>query len=141
MKNYLSGKILNKALLSVLAIALHQNVFASADKETAMKNKPEYYHLSVDSVKIDTTESAKGRVTVTVYGVLPNPSYQFDHFDIVRDGNLITITPLATHDPNKIVIQLIIPYKEKCQIKYDQKGKNWKININGSNKIFTKSVS
>ncbi|MFQ6114138.1 MAG: hypothetical protein ACE5NG_08615 [bacterium] len=101
---------------------------------TASKNQAPMEKNMLRKIYVETVES-KNLITeaeeleVTVRGNLPSPAYTFDHFDVQVKGNVIEITPLAKHDPNKIVAQVLVPFEEVCRVKNLKPG-NYQVKVN-----------
>ncbi|MDZ7289771.1 MAG: hypothetical protein ONB44_06915 [candidate division KSB1 bacterium] len=62
------------------------------------------------------------RATFQVSGHLPNPAYKLDHLAVTVRGKIIEITPLAQHDPNKIVVQMLVPFTESVEVEVPAPG-------------------
>jgi hypothetical protein len=110
-------------------------------KKTTKKAKGDLVRLGVDSVSVSRPMTKKGELEIVVKGILPTPAYQLDHFEINRKKNQVDITPWARYDRNKIVIQMAVPYQEKCLIKGLVPDKKVTLRINGANGVIKKTVT
>ncbi len=89
----------------------------TASKNQAPTEKNMLHKIYVETVESENLISKTEELEVMVRGNLPSPAYTFDHFDVEVKGNVIEITPLAKHDPNKIVTQVLVPFEEVCKVK------------------------
>lgn len=62
------------------------------------------------------------KATIQVTGHLPNPAYQLDHLAINVRGKVIEVTPLAQHDPGKIVAQMLVPFTDSVEVEVPEAG-------------------
>ena len=110
-------------------------------KKTVMKAKGDLVQLGVDSVRISRAMTKKGELEIIVKGILPTPAYQLDHFEIDIKKNRVDITPWARYDREKIVIQMAVPYEEKCLIKGLEPAKKYTLRVNGAYGVIDKTVT
>jgi hypothetical protein len=110
-------------------------------KKTAKKAKGDLVQLGVDSVRISRPMTKRGELEIIVKGILPTPAYQLDHFEIDVKKNQVDITPWATYDREKIVIQMAVPYQEKCLIKGLEPDKKYTLRVSGANGVIKKTVT
>lgn len=82
-----------------------------------MERRSDLQKIYVDAVEAPQAVVAGDRFSVKVQGNLPNPAYMFERFDVAVKNDVIEITPLAKHDPEKIVIQVLVPFEEVCEVK------------------------
>ncbi len=109
-------------------------------KDEIKVNKQNLYRVVVDSLQIVRVEPKKGEVELVIHGILPNPSYEIDHVEIVKKGGEVKVIPWARHDPSKIVIQVTVPFKEKCRIK-GLSHREYQIKVQGANRTVVKKLS
>lgn len=62
------------------------------------------------------------KVTIQVSGHLPNPAYKLDHLAVNVRGKAIEVTPLAQHDPGKIVAQMLVPFTDSVEVEVPEAG-------------------
>ncbi len=62
------------------------------------------------------------RATIQVSGHLPNPAYKLDHLAVNVRGKVIEVTPLAQHDPEKIVAQMLVPFTDSVEVDVPEAG-------------------
>ncbi|MGH7599417.1 MAG: hypothetical protein ACREOI_23940 [bacterium] len=62
------------------------------------------------------------KATIQVSGHLPNPAYKLDHFAVKVRGKVIEVTPLAQHDPGKIVVQMLVPFIDSVEVEVPEAG-------------------
>ncbi|MCI0692090.1 hypothetical protein L0337_08815 [candidate division KSB1 bacterium] len=81
---------------------------------------------NLQQVYVDTPPAAAkivGRkATIKVSGHLPNPAYQLDHLAVNVRGKVIEVTPLAQHDPGKIVAQMLVPFTGSIEVEVPEAG-------------------
>jgi len=94
----------------------------SLNCKTMNKRNQTLEKIQIDSVEINHKESTNKKVLLTIRGLLPNPAYTFDHFEIKKCKNAVTIIPWALYDREKIVIQMAVRFEEKCVVKGLSKG-------------------
>jgi hypothetical protein len=87
-----------------------------------MEKKNDLQKVYVDAVD-PHVETSADEVKVKVAGNLPNPSYNFERFDIAVKDDVIEITPLATQNAEKVVIQVLVPFERVCEVKNLKPGK------------------
>jgi hypothetical protein len=89
-------------------------------KETLMS------HGNLQKVYVDAPPAAVkivGRkATIQVSGHLPNPAYKLDHLAVNVRGKVIEVTPLAQHDPGKIVAQMLVPFTDSVEVEVPEAG-------------------
>jgi hypothetical protein len=62
------------------------------------------------------------KATIRVSGHLPNPAYKLDHLSVNVRGKVIEVTPLAQHDPGKIVAQMLVPFTDSVEVEVPEAG-------------------
>ncbi|MFQ5824995.1 MAG: hypothetical protein ACE5JB_13150 [bacterium] len=102
----------------------------TASKNETPTEKPMLQKIYVDTIDSKDVITKAEELEVTVKGNLPSPAYTFDHFDIKVKGNVIEITPLAKHDANKIVAQVLVPLQKVCRVKNLKPG-TYEVKVNG----------
>ncbi|MFQ5602900.1 MAG: hypothetical protein ACE5HS_06485 [bacterium] len=117
-------------------VALCALVLLSAGCTAFNKSSPsEKEHSMLQKIYIDSVDSKavvlKDEVLeVKIKGNLPSPAYTFERFDIEVRGKTIEISPLARHDANKMVIQVLVPFEEVCRVDNLKPG-IYEIKVNG----------
>lgn len=101
----------------------------TAGKNQAPVEKKMLHKIYVETLDSKNLISKAEELEVTIRGNLPSPAYTFDHFDVQVKGNVVEITPLAKHDPNKIVAQVLVPFEEVCKVKNLKPG-NYQVKVN-----------
>lgn len=96
--------------------------------------------VPVKSVKIHRKNKRLRRAELLVYGYLPTPAYEFDHIHVHVQEDEIKITPWAQRDPEKIVIQISVPFHERCKIKGLQTHQIYKVRVEGSEGAETENL-
>ncbi|MFQ5769227.1 MAG: hypothetical protein ACE5HX_01725 [bacterium] len=86
--------------------------------------------IYVESVDSRVVLSKLDELEVKIKGNLPSPAYTFDRFDVKVSKNVIEITPMAKHDPYKIVTQVLVPFEEVCKVRNLKPG-NYEIKVMG----------
>ena len=108
------GRTLSIVLLLTFAVCgMHQ----PPQKKLPMEK------IYVDSLSVLEPEKAGKPLRIQVKGYLPNPAYVFDHFQVEVVADTVRITPWAQYDPDKIVIQITIPFEKICTVKKLKSGK------------------
>jgi len=121
-------------MLVVLGISSCASEKAQSDMEIkALQN------ISVDSVKVIEMIPDKGQIVVSIKGVLPNPAYEIQKIDTRIDKGKIQIFPHVYHDPNKVVIQMMIPFEKKVVVSGLLKKKKYEIRV--ANKVYVRKFS
>ena len=87
--------------------------------------------VRVDSVKVKGTSGLFGRATLMVYGILPSPAYELITIETMIIEDEIVLKPLAKHDPEKIVIQITVPFEEKIKVKGLERKKTYQVIVQG----------
>ncbi len=97
--------------------------------------------VTVDSIQVVNQHVDRGAVDLIIHGLLPNPSYELDHFEVQVQEDTIAITPWARHDPSKIVIQMMVPFKESCHVKGLSRDAHYIVKAEGYHGIVIESFS
>jgi hypothetical protein len=83
-------------------------------------------HSNLQQVYIDAPPTmikiAGRKATIQVSGHLPNPAYKLDHLAVTVRGKVIEVTPLAQHDPEKIVAQMLVPFSGSVEVEVPEAG-------------------
>ena len=108
-------------------------------KDQVKVKRQNLYRVVVDSLQVVRIEPKKGEAELVIYGILPNPSYEIDHVQVVKKGGEVKVIPWARHDPTKIVIQVTVPFKEKCRIKGLSR-REYQIKVQGANRALVKKL-
>lgn len=107
--------------ISILFILVFSGVWFlnCAHKNGApMEKKSNLQKVYVEAIKPQSvTVTSSDLLKIKVEGNLPNPAYSFERFDVVVKEDVIEITPLAKHDADKIVMQVLVPFEEVCEVK------------------------
>lgn len=111
---------------------------ASKKAQSDMKIKASQ-NISIDSVKVIETIPDKGQIVISIKGVLPNPAYEIQKIETRIDKGKIQIIPHVYHDPNKVVIQLMIPFEKKVVVSGLVKKKKYEIKV--ANKVYVKKFT
>jgi hypothetical protein len=135
MKKNVFALIIYAFLLGMLCIRA-----LSCNGEKKMKSSP-LTKVVVDSVKVSKVTALKGEAELVVYGVLPNPAYSIDHFEVKIKDDKVQIVPWATHDPQKVVIMMTVPFAEKCQVTGLQHNQVYHVLVEGSQKTASARLS
>ena len=115
---------MSRKILKLCLIAFAIGFLNCAHKNGApMERTSSLQKIYIDAVEPQQLLGAADQLNVKVQGNLPNPSYTFDRFDVVVKKNLIEITPLAKHDTDKIVMQVLVPFEQVCEVKNLKPGK------------------
>ena len=93
---------------------------SSPNKETPM-SRSDLQQVYIDAPP-QTVKISGRKVTIQVSGHLPNPAYQLDHLAVEVRGKIIEVTPLAQHDPNKIVAQMLVPFTDSVEVEVPEAG-------------------
>ncbi|MBD3373677.1 hypothetical protein GF406_01470 [candidate division KSB1 bacterium] len=97
-----------------------------------MAKTNENLHLvRIDSVQVKGTSGLFGRATLMVYGILPSPAYELFTIETTIQKDEIVLKPLAKHDPEKIVIQITVPFQEKIKVKGLKRKMTYQIKVQG----------
>lgn len=102
----------------------------SAGKRETPKEVTDLQRIYVEEVAAKESIAKTEVLAVTVKGNLPSPAYTFEHFDIKVRGNVIEITPLAKHETNKLVAQVLVPFEQVCRVGNLKPGK-YEIKVKG----------
>jgi hypothetical protein len=97
--------------------------------------------VTVDSIQVVNQQVDEGAVDLKILGLLPNPSYELDHFEVQVREDTIAITPWARHDPSKIVIQMMVPFEESCHVKGLSRDVHYTVKAEGYHGIVIESFS
>jgi hypothetical protein len=92
----------------------------STNKETPMS--PSNLHQVFSNTPPTTVKIAGRKATLQVSGHLPNPAYKLDHIAVNVRGKVIEVTPLAQHDPKKIVAQILVPFTDSVEVEVPEAG-------------------
>ncbi|HNR69566.1 MAG TPA: hypothetical protein PKN04_13525 [bacterium] len=92
-----------------------------------MSKKSNLTMVRVDSVSLHKYHNRRKLAELRIYGYLPNPSYEIHHIETHLQGDEIVITPWASHDPSKIVIQMNVPFEHLCKIKGLEKNFSYQV--------------
>lgn len=84
----------------------------------------------VTSAEVLPGVTADNEVSIVVKGNLPNPAYRIERYDVNVDGAEIEITPLAHHDKDKVVIQMLVAFEDTITVKLKEIGKH-SLKLNG----------
>ncbi len=95
----------------------------------------------VDSVEVANLQAEKGEAELLVHGVLPNPAYAIDHIEVKVMGEEIQITPWATHDPQKTVIMVTVPFVEKCKVTRLIRNRVYSVKVEGMNRTAVRQMA
>ena len=123
----MSGKFSKLVLMAFVGIwflnCAHKN-------GTPMERTSDLQKVYVDPVEPQQVVAATDQLKVTVQGNLPSPAYKFERFDVTVKKDVIEITPLAQHDPDKVVIQVLVRFAQVCEVKNLKPG-IYQIKVNG----------
>jgi hypothetical protein len=93
---------------------------SSTNEETPM-SRGNLQQVYVDAPP-QTVKISGRKVTIQVSGHLPNPAYKLDHLAVNLRGKVIEVTPLAQHDPEKIVAQMLVPFTDSVEVDVPEAG-------------------
>jgi hypothetical protein len=88
---------------------------------------------------VEKINAQKGIVKLKILGTLPNPAYDIHHVETNIESDEIVIIPWAIHDPNKVVIQMIVSFEKEVEIKGLKKG-TYTLIVKGSEKECLKKL-
>lgn len=126
MNNYFISKIYTFLFISLTfynGCTTYKNNAPAEKKNMSEK-------IYVESVDSRVVLSKLDELEVKIKGNLPSPAYTFDRFDVKVSKNVIEITPMAKHDPYKIVTQVLVPFEEVCKVRNLKPG-NYEIKVMG----------
>lgn len=92
--------------------------FPNKDKQMSRSNLQQVY---VDAPPV-AAKIVGRKATIKVSGHLPNPAYKLDHLAVKVRGKVIEVTPLARHDPGKIVAQMLVPFTDSVEVEVPEAG-------------------
>lgn len=114
-------------LLQIFFFLLGCGMFKKSERPDSSPNEETPMSRSdLQQVYIDTpptiSKIAGRKATIQVSGQLPNPAYKFDHLAVKVRGKVIEVTPLAQHDPSKIVAQMLVPFTDSVEVEVPEAG-------------------
>ncbi len=101
------------ALLLLVACANHENV----ETRQPAEGKADLEKIYPVSITQPEPVLQGKELKLRIQGHLPSPAYKFREFRVAISRNLIEITPLASYDKKKTVVQMLVPFDEVCSIK------------------------
>jgi len=109
---------------------------AGRPEEGSVTDLSKFERVYVESVKQTAQVPDSGVVRLKIAGNLPNPAYTLVDFYVDVKGNTIEVTPLATVDRSKLVIQVIVPFEREVTVKGLKPG-SYKVEVRGRGGIVT----
>lgn len=98
-------------LIAVLtAFACHSN--NTLPEEDRMETK----NYSLESFEVVEKSGTEKKAIFLLKGYLPNPAYSLRDVKIERQGEKVVVVPEIDYDPNKVVIQVAVPFEKKVVI-------------------------
>ncbi len=125
--------LIKTGYLAFIFVVLGISFCASEKTQSGVENQT-MQNISIDSVKVTEMIPDKGRIVVSIKGFLPNPAYEIQKIKVTIDKNKIQITPHVFHDPNKVVIQMTIPFEKKVVVSGLKEKKKYEIKV--ANKVY-----
>ncbi len=116
----MNHKILKLSIILFLGVAF---INCAHKNGAPMERTTNLQKVYVEAVEPQPVIATGDHLNVKVQGNLPNPAYTFDRFDVVVKNGVIEITPLAKHDTDKIVMQVLVPFEQVCEVKNLKPGK------------------
>ena len=98
-------------IVSVLLVACASNHLKPEE------NSPLSQNYTVESLSVVQKNSDEKTAIFLIKGVLPSPAYSVKEIKIDYKDNFVTFLPVIIHDPNKIVIQMAIPFEKEIKVK------------------------
>jgi hypothetical protein len=92
--------------------------FRNKDKQVSRSNLQQVYVDAPPAI----AKIVGRKATIQVSGHLPNPAYKLDHLAVSVRGKIIEVTPLAQHDPGKIVAQMLVPFTDSIEVEVPEPG-------------------
>ena len=95
--------------------------------------------LTDQAVKVDSIQIASikdGAASIILKGNLPNPAYSLVRVDVAhnKDGSIV-LTPWASYDSTRMVIQMLMPFEYECRIENLKQETEYTILINQNESI------
>jgi hypothetical protein len=119
-------------LLGLIVGCKGQGARQGADRpqEAKVIDLSKFEKIYVDEVEQIAEVRDSAAVEIKISGNLPNPAYTLVDFYVEVKGNTIEITPLATVDRSKMVIQVIVPFERVVTVKNLKPG-TYKVKVQG----------
>ena len=135
----MSGNRLSISL--ILLVVLFSILNCSTSKNgVPVKESNGLQKIYIDKVDSDQSISSAEILQVNVSGNLPSPAYTFEQFDVKVNGQVVQITPLAKFNADKMVAQMLVPFKEVCSVENLKPG-TYDIQVNGRGDLVVKAGS
>ncbi len=96
--------------------------------------------VPVKSVKIYKVSRWRKQAELMVDGYLPTPAYELDHVEVNIEDDEIQLTPWAQHDPDKVVIQMSVPFQKRCKIRGLCRNQTYRVIVEGSENAETENI-
>lgn len=105
-------------VLFLLAIPLGCKVIDPVSEEAWYYDRVFVEGMDVpDSVRVDEA------FLIRVWGHLPDPSWAFDHFELLFEDSALTVWPIGRKDLNAgYVIQVLVPFEAEASFDPPQSG-------------------
>jgi hypothetical protein len=78
--------------------------------------------IYVQEAETITAAAAGEETVINVSGNLPSPAYKLERVDVKIEGNVVELTPLASHDRGKMAAQVLVPFNETVKVKLPKAG-------------------
>ncbi len=120
MKMLALKNLFEKSMKFILLYGCFALLFCTSTKNSqdiaVLKKQARAQQLTLASVDSMTVTRENGAVSVLLHGMLPNPAYALERVDVDVQNNVVNLLPWMSHDPNKIVIQMTVPFEHNVDI-------------------------
>ncbi len=106
----------NSMLKIVVLIFVLFFACASNHKKVEKEQNQQNLNYTIESLSVIKKNSDDKSAFFLLKGILPNPAYSVKEIKISLEGDTISILPVIHHDPNKIVIQMAIPFEKEIKV-------------------------
>ena len=104
-------------MLKILLILPALLIACASNHKKAEENSQLKQNYTIESLSVVQKNSDEKAAVFLLKGILPSPAYSVKEIKIDYKDNLITFLPVISHDPNKIVIQMAIPFEKELMVK------------------------
>jgi len=107
---------LNPKKILVLAMVLFIFIGLTIGCKVGDPTSPEPYSYDkvyITAVSVQDTVEVDTSFPIKIEGDLPDPSWEFDHFDLFPESSILTITPIGKKDLSvEVTLTVVVPFEK-----------------------------
>ena len=129
----------NNQMIIIISLVLF--LFSGCNLITPLEETTDNFEsIYIENVTVPDSVFLDQPFDITVTGYLPDPSWVFDHFELLDLQNNLTIKPIGKQDlTNEVFLQMLVSFEENAVFTPIRKGL-LSIKVIGKNKTIRKTV-